>query len=510
MTVTRGRAMGGVLWTVAQRWSVRLTTLGVFVVLGRLLTPADFGVVALASVFIGFVNVFSDFGLSTYLVQSRSVDQRSTSTVFWSGLALSTLLALLVCAAAGPVAALFGVDELAAVIRVMSVSIFVTAFSSTPTALLKRDLDFRSIALRSVVATVVSGAVAVGLAFAGAGVWSLVAQAVVFSSVSAVVLWVASRWRPSRAFDPATARQAMAYGSSVLGIQLVSQLRRRGADLAIGAVAGTVALGYWAVANRILVVVFDTVVQVISAVSTPVFARLKDDRPRLQRGYVTAVTLSLAVVVPVLVVLLVTAPVAIPLVFGGRWDRAVPVAQLLCVATLFTTMVYFDRGLMLAVGRQRLELVMATATAVGGLVLMVGAAHISLVFAAWAAVAQAALAWPVRVRVTTRVLDIPARPYVARQVRTVAAGAVAAAPAWLVVEAGEPRVGEGITLVLATACVAVLYPGALWLLNRPAVEVLLDQVRPAIRRRRGTPDRPASSGHPAGLGTANGSADADR
>src|SRR4051812_24869894 len=99
--------MGGVVWTVAQRWSVRLTTLIVFIVLGRLLSPADFGLVALAGVFIGFVNVFSDFGLSTYLVQARTIDQRVISTVFWAGLALSTGLALLVCLAARPVAAIF-------------------------------------------------------------------------------------------------------------------------------------------------------------------------------------------------------------------------------------------------------------------------------------------------------------------------------------------------------------------------------------------------------------------
>ncbi|MGH8892449.1 MAG: oligosaccharide flippase family protein, partial [Actinomycetes bacterium] len=237
--------INGTLWTLVQRWGVRLTTLIVFVVLGRLLDPTDFGVVALAGVFVGVLNVFSDFGLSTYLVQAPSIDQRTKSTVFWCGLIFSVVVAAALVAASAWISALFQAPDMRVVLMALAASIVITAFSTTQTALLKRALNFRTIALRSLVATLTAAVVAIGLALAGQGVWALVAQSLVFNATSAVVLWTATGWRPDLIFDRGAARHALRYGGSVLGVQLVSQVRHRADALVIGLILGTTALGYW-------------------------------------------------------------------------------------------------------------------------------------------------------------------------------------------------------------------------------------------------------------------------
>jgi O-antigen/teichoic acid export membrane protein len=480
MTVTRRHALRGVAWTMAQRWAVRATTLIVFVILGRLLDPQDFGLVALAGVFVGLLTVFGDFGFATYLVQARAVDQRGISTVFWSGLMLSSVIAIGLAGASPLIAGLFNAPELAPVLAVLSIGIVIHAFSATPSALLKRELAFRTLATRSILATILSSVVSVVLALAGAGVWALVAQALVLNTVSAVVLWLVGRWRPSWCFDRAFARQAMSYGSSVLGIQLVGQLRRRGIDLVIGAVAGTAVLGYWTVATRILAVIFDTVVQAISAVSTPVLARLQEDLPRLRRAYVLAVSTSLALITPVLVALLVTAHDMIVLVFGNQWEPSVPAAQIMSIATLFTTMVYFDRGLMLAVGRERWELFISLGAAVGRLVFVLLVASEGLTAIASACLLQVVVTWPLRLRATSSVLEMPVLPFALTQGRTLLAGAGSAAVA-LVLETFLPDSTQDLLAVcLGALAVAGTYPAFLWLLNRTA----LNEVRDLVRRQR--------------------------
>jgi teichuronic acid exporter len=475
--VTRQHALAGAFWTAAQRWAVRLTTLAVFVILSRLLEPKEFGLVALASVFVGFVNVFSDFGLPSYLVQASVVDQRAKSTVFWCGLALSTVLALGLAGASPAIAGMFSLPDLAPVLAVMSLSIILSAFSATPSALLRRDLQFRTIALRSVLATVLSGTVASAVAFAGGGAWALVAQALTYNSASAMVLWIASGWRPSFEFDLRTARSAGGYGVSILGIQLLGQVRQRGTGLIIGAIAGATALGYWTVASRIVGVVFDTVVQVISTVSTPVFARLKADRDRLRRGYLQAVSLSLALVTPILTALLVSSPVAIKLVFGPKWESTVTIAQIMCASTLFAAMVYFDRGLMVAVGRQKLELVFSLVTTLSGLVIFAVTVPFGLEAAAWAALARAVVTWPVRVRITARILQFPVAPYVMTQGRTLLAGVISALPATVLGSRLQGHTADWLTVCLIGAAVLGVYVVALRLLNPRILKEVLQSSR---------------------------------
>jgi O-antigen/teichoic acid export membrane protein len=461
----------------------------VFVILGRLLDPQDFGLVALAGVFVGLLTVFGDFGFATYLVQARNIDQRGISTVFWSGLMLSSAIAVGLAGASPLIAEVFDTPELAPVLAVLSIGIVIHAFSATPSALLKRELAFRTLAMRSILATILSSVAAVVLALAGVGVWALVAQALVLNTVSAVVLWLAGHWRPSWAFDRAFAKQAMSYGSSVLGIQLVGQLRRRGIDLVIGAVAGTIVLGYWTVATRILAVIFDTVVQAISAVSTPVLARLQDDLPRLRRAYTLAVSTSLALITPMLVVLLVTADDVIVLVFGNQWDASVPAAQIMSIATLFTTMAYFDRGLMLAVGRERWELFISLGAAVARLVFVGLVASNGLTAIAIACLLQVVVTWPLRLRVTARVLDMPVLPFALRQGRTLLAGAISAAVALVLLAVLPDSTRDWLAVSLGVLAIAATYPALLWLLNRRALIEARDLV---MRKRPVRPDAPGA------------------
>src|SRR5688500_13626599 len=211
----------GVGWTAAQKWLVRIAAVLTFVVLSRLLTPADIGLVALALAFLGVLGVVADLGASTFLVQTQQWDERTRSTTFWTTTALSIAATGLIVLLAGPLAGALGEPRLGPVIQALAPILVVTASTAVPTAILKRELRFRELALREMAAGLTSAVVGVALALAGAGVWALVAQSGTQALVSAVLVWHMSAWRPTRQVSRQAFQELRRFGGPVLGVNLL-------------------------------------------------------------------------------------------------------------------------------------------------------------------------------------------------------------------------------------------------------------------------------------------------
>lgn len=480
-TDVRGRAVSGVLWSALQRGTVRASTLLTFVVLGRLLAPEDFGLVALATALVALVNVFSEVGAGTYVIQHPDLDDRQVSTVFWNGVGLSAVLAVLLVLAAPPLAGALDQEGLTPVVQALGALVLLSSLSSVPSAVLKRDLQFRTLAVRSMAASIVAAVVAVAVALLGGGVWSLVVQYLVHTLVSIVILWTVTSWRPRLAYDTATSGSALRYGSSVLAIQLVTQLRLRADVLVISIIAGPVVLGLYTVAGKILNTVLDTVVAVISTVAGPVFARLKDDLPRLGRAYREAVTTALAIVSPLLVALVLAAPWGIPFVFGDQWEPAVVPAQVLVVAGLVTTLVFFDRNLMIALDQRRKELALSIATTLAGILVVAVAARWGVVGVAIAVSARAVLAWPFRLRLSSRLLEQSAVAYAGSIGRILVATVSSAGLGALVLQLpGAPPLVTAASVLMAT----FVYGIVLRLVAPAAFHRMLATAARALQKRR--------------------------
>jgi O-antigen/teichoic acid export membrane protein len=169
-----------------------------------------------------------------------------------------------------------------------------------PAALLQRDMRFKELAVRQVLATGLSVVAAVALALAGAGVWALVAQTLVRVGVACVVLWVTSDFRPRPVLSRADAREMLGYGTRSLGVTLGGAARQSGEPFLIGAVLGTVALGYWTVAIRLVSTIVDLCSAAMSSVSGPVFSELQDQPERLARTYGRILSVGAFVLVPVM------------------------------------------------------------------------------------------------------------------------------------------------------------------------------------------------------------------
>ena len=190
------RAVKGVFWTVIQSLGGRGLSLAVFVILARLLTPADFGLVAMAGVFIALLEVLVRQGFSAAITQREDLEPAHESTAFWTNLVLSGFMGLALWASAGWVAKLYSAPDLAPVVRWLSVVLPLRALVAVPVGLLQRRLAFRVLAVRSIFGAFVGGVAGVAAAFAGWGVYALVVQQLLGGLAEVLAVWGAAAWWP--------------------------------------------------------------------------------------------------------------------------------------------------------------------------------------------------------------------------------------------------------------------------------------------------------------------------
>jgi O-antigen/teichoic acid export membrane protein len=344
-------ATEGVLWTVLQKWAVRIGGFLTIAILTRLLSPHDFGVVAVALTVLPLLYLLSDFGFASYVIQASEVHPRMLSTAFWYSCGSGILLALGLGFIAGPIGDWLDVSGLSSVLWGCAPAVLFVTFSSVPQALLRRRMAFRALALQSVAGAVAGQIAAIALAVAGFGVWALVGQLVVSEFVVSVAAWVSARWVPRLLFSRHEFMRMASFGTKIVGVEAVGLVRSWGETAIIGNVIGLAGLGYLRIAQRLITVTQDLSAAAIMPVSTVTFARLRDNPERLRRAYMRALTVSYAVVAPIMTVVTVGAPVIIPLLFGSGWTESIHPAQALSIAGILTLGATLDNALCIGTGR---------------------------------------------------------------------------------------------------------------------------------------------------------------
>jgi O-antigen/teichoic acid export membrane protein len=334
----------GTLWLTAQKWVVRLSGFLTIAILTRLISPAEFGVVAAAAAVIPIVLLLADLGLSTYIVQAEHLPSRTVSTGFWFSLTAGIVLAGVMALAAPLLAIAFNVGDSADVLRGMSLAALATVLASLPTALLRRRLRFKLLAIQATVATVIAQVVAIALALLSAGAWALVAQLAVSQALIGLLAWRSSHWRPTGEFSVSEFRTMARFGAKVMAVEGAAAARVAGEAAIISNALGPAALGYVSIAQRLVQTAQDIGASALAPVSTVIFAKVRHDPERLRAGYRRALRIGYTAVAPVMVMVAVGAPYIVPLVFGSDWAPSIPVTQGLAVAAILVLGAMIDHG----------------------------------------------------------------------------------------------------------------------------------------------------------------------
>ncbi len=324
----------GVSWTAVGSYGRVAVQLGVNVILARKLRPAEFGVVAMVTVYTGFVALISEAGLSAAVIQKRDFRQEDLSSFFWFSLVLGAALAGLSWAVAPLLERFYGYRGLTQVVRLMSGLFLFVGANAVPMGLLKKAVRFRALALAGLLATTVAGGLAIWAAFAGWGYWALVVNALGASGLGVLFNFALARWRPWFRFRLTSIRRALSYSLGVLGFNAVNYWARTADRLIIGKALGAAPLGYYSQGYKLLLLPLSTISGIVTPTVHPILARIQDDPERMGRTYLRLIGVISAVSFPLGAFLAVFAEPVVLTLWGPQWGPSVPVVRALAILVM--------------------------------------------------------------------------------------------------------------------------------------------------------------------------------
>ena len=341
----------GTRYTAVSQVVTQVVRFGTNIVLARLLTPEDFGIVAIALVVSMLLDQILDLGTGAAIIQRKSVDDKLLNSVFYLNLALGALLGLSLYLGAGLVASLFGNPEATPVLRAFSVVTAVTSLGQIHDALLRRNLRFFEIAIVASVSAAVTAVVSIGGALLGMDYWALVLGIAVGALVGTVLVWIYDRWRPSFTLSLASLKSIWGYSVHLFLSNMVFMVFTQVDKIIIGRFLGSTALGTYTLAQRTVTSPITAVGTVANEVAFPAFSRRQHDHTALRSGFVRSSRVIALITFPAMIGLAVLAEPAVNVVFGSQWLGLIPVIWVLAPIAALQSVTVNSNQLLLAKGR---------------------------------------------------------------------------------------------------------------------------------------------------------------
>lgn len=482
LTARRTRAsVAGVAWNLLTVGLSSVLALSVFLATSRVLSPADFGAVALAAAAVAIVSMIVPMAFGEALIQRRDLEPRHLDSVFWMTLGAGLAVYGALWLATPILAAWTGLGVLTAILPVLGLRILFDAAATVPASLVARRMQFRYTALRSLLANAVAAALCVWLVFEGYALWALVLSQIANGFVAMAVALVAARWRPGAAVSLGALRDLWSFGLYAMGGRILNQARLDQALM--GLVLGASTLGLYYFAQRLFTMLRDLTAGAFGPVANVLMASLQAEPEKRRKAFGMASFASAALAFPMFSGLIVLAPQAVPIVFGPQWAEAIFPLQCLSVVGMMAGVGTVQAALIRNLGRPDWWFWYQTATKSGGLLAIVALAPFGLDAIAAGLAMVTLLLWPLSVRQTRRMLALSLSAYLeALTAPALASFVMAGAILW-----GRTRVtglGEVAELAVLIIVGATVYGVTLVLVARRELADALTQIR---QRREGAP-----------------------
>lgn len=449
-------AIKGTMWSLVSSLAPALLGFLVFLATSRVLTPAEFGIVAFAASIATAGLAVAPAGFREALIQRTDIEPKHLDTVFWLCVGAAVAIFGALCVAAPFVASSSGDPLLTALVPFISARVIFDMAAAVPNALLVRTMSFRMLALRTTAASVVAAVVCLGLLWAGFGLWALAASQLAGSVTTCIGALIAARWRPGLRFDFRALGDLKAFGLFSTGNHFITTISVD--QLLIGALLGPAGLGIYGFARRIFQIFTDLLSGALNLVSYSLLSSMQGEKTKLREAYLLGTFASSVVAFPVFVGLALVAGDLIPLAFGDHWIEAVPVVQAFCALGILTAVGILQASLIRSQGQADLWFYYVLSKQV------VTVLYVFL-FAGWgllpltvSLVVLNALMWMPTLHMVVRLLGISLVSYLGSFALPVLATAVMWGAGWLVQrEMGE---AEPLLRLVATIGVAVASYGA--------------------------------------------------
>lgn len=472
------KAVRGIGWNYFSFGLAKVLNIATISVLAHLLTPEHFGLVALASLTIEYLSILKDLGLDSALIQRRYDVEKSANIAFTMNMVAGVTLSAITAAVAPLAAIIFKEPDVTPIIQLVGLSFILSALGSTNSALLQRELNFRNKIIPDLTSAFAKSAVSIVLAFAGAGVWSLVVGQLVGATVGTILLWVITPWRPKFAWDWALGKEMFKYGFPIMGNNALSAWEQNFDYFLIGIVYTPVQLGIYSLAYRLPQTLVLSTLWLITSVLFPTFSKLQGQLEELKKSFLSSLRYVELLVTPLCLGMFIAADPLIRVLFGEQWVEAIPILRALSLYAWAISMGYHVGDIYKAIGRPDILLKMSIPMFVLRLGLLWVGAQYSLLGVGLAHLAAAMIESVVRYFVAAHFLKITLGD-IAREFTALPCGIALLLCAWpaLYFTAGYSSLAQLVIVVIAGA---VGYLGTAWFVEQAAIKNALQ----TLNRRR--------------------------
>lgn len=350
------KTVKGTVWSAIDNAAQFGTSFIVGVVLARLLTPDDYGLIGILAIFTAISNTLINGGFTSALIRTKEISDDDYNTAFVSNFALSIFLYTILFFTAPLIASFFGRDELVLLTRISSLSIIIGSFSLVQRTLLTKRIDFKSQTKVTFIASLVSGVVGISFALCGFGVWSLVCQGLISSVLAAVLLWIANKWTPTFHFSKESFHRLFGFGWKMMLSSLLDTIWRELYQVVVGKFYNPASLGQYTRATNFSTLFSRNLSDVVQRVSYPVLSEVQDDKIRMVSAYRRIIKITMFVTA---IGMFYLGAIAEPFIFcliGPQWHDAATFLPIICISGSMYPIQSINLNMLQVLGRSDLFL----------------------------------------------------------------------------------------------------------------------------------------------------------
>ena len=350
------KALSGFIWAFVDAVGYQGIQFVVLIILARILQPAEFGLIAMLTVFISLGQVFLDSGFATALIQKKKTNHIDENSVFYFNIICGLVLFIFLWFTAPWISRFYNEPSLILLTRVLSFTFIVDSFGILHYTLMKRSINFKRLAKISVIASSFSGVIAILMAYNDYGVWSLVGYTAVNKLSRVILYWLYNSWRPRFIFSFNSLRSMFNYGINILFVSLLQTLFNNIYLLVIGKLFTPADLGFYSRANSLQKIPVQNISGILSRVTFPIFSRIQDEKHKLKRGLKKTISSAAFITFPLMIGMYVSAKPLVIVLLTSKWLPLVPYLELLCFIGLIYPLNAINLNVLKSIGKSKLLL----------------------------------------------------------------------------------------------------------------------------------------------------------
>ena len=350
------KAITSILWSGIEQFGSQGLSLVITIVIARLISPADYGLIAMLSIFMAISQVFINCGFSNYLIQNKNKTAQDFSTVFFLNVFIGIACYLILYLCAESIARFYNQPILSKIIKYYSIVLVISSLTLVQRTKLYIDYKYKKLSLITIISLIVAGSISILMALRGYGVWTLVAYQIIQTFTVSLLIWITTKWHPSFTFSHICAKKAFNFGSKLLGANLLSNGVANLYTLVIGKKFQVIELGFYSRGQSLSAVFPSNFANMLQQATYPVLCELQDNTIELKRMFCNYLTMAAMISFPIMAILFGTAEPLVRLILTDKWLPTVPFLQILSIAYMFDPIMRLNTIVLSVTGKTQLSL----------------------------------------------------------------------------------------------------------------------------------------------------------